>query len=199
MPGRAHASQVSLGTISHAGNSSIYKQQTSLALNLVTFVTMSLHAPEHVGLVTGAGSGIARVIAHQLCADGITKIALIDINKAAVEQTAKMIETRYPSAKTMVFVADISQENGADAAIAAAVKEFGRLDCCVNAAGVQGPFRPTGEQATPDMDKIVNVDLRGLWFCERAELREFMKQDMRPLTCVYNPLFFASALCFVSY
>lgn len=142
---------------------------------------MSLHSSECVGLVTGAGSGIARVISHQLVADGITKIALIDINKANVEKTASMVEAKYPGTKVITHVADISKEEGADAAIAAAVKAFGRLDICCNAAGIQGPFHPTGEQATSDMDAIVNVDLRGLWFCERAEVRQFMKQELRPL------------------
>lgn len=131
--------------------------------------------------MTGAGSGIGRAIALQLCADGVEKVVLVDVNETTLFETVAMIKARYEKANCATVVANVCDEKDAMIAVKRAVEQFGRIDCCINAAGIAGPFMPTGEQSTDSLDRVLSVNLRGLWLCERAEINQFMKQELRPL------------------
>lgn len=58
------------------------------------------------------------------------------------------------------------------------VEKFGRLDYCVNCAGILGNSRPSVETSVDDFDKINAVNYRGTWLSSRAQIRAMMKQEM---------------------
>ncbi|KIW96774.1 uncharacterized protein Z519_02165 [Cladophialophora bantiana CBS 173.52] len=143
---------------------------------------MSLHPSQwSVAWVSGAGSGIGRAIALQLFADGFRKMCIVDVNESNLKATAENIKSKYPDAEVISVPVNITEDSEVRVSIDATVQQFGRLDCCVNAAGIAGPFSKTDSQTTTSLDTVLGVDLRGLWLCERAQLCQLMKQDLRPL------------------
>jgi len=64
------------------------------------------------------------------------------------------------------------------------VSEFGRLDVCVNAAGIPsvGPRAKSDGLEKGDVEGVLGVNLMGVWLCERAQIRQFLKQEMRDVS-----------------
>ena len=60
------------------------------------------------------------------------------------------------------------------------MQEFGRIDYLVNNAAIAAPFKPTGQSLTEDFDRVLGVNLRGLWFCQRAVLGVMEAQEPLP-------------------
>jgi Dehydrogenases with different specificities (related to short-chain alcohol dehydrogenases) len=71
----------------------------------------------------------------------------------------------------------LTVEEEVDRAFKEILNVFGRIDYAVNNAGVSGPIRPIAENNISDVDKVIFVNLKGLWLCERAELRIMEKQE----------------------
>src|SRR5438445_12927526 len=97
---------------------------------------MSKLLANKVALVTGAGSGIGREIAYQLAREG-AKVVVSDIVDDAGKETVQKIREREGVATYLR--ADTSSPGDNEALVAAAVKEYGRLDIAVNNAGIGGP------------------------------------------------------------
>ena len=72
---------------------------------------------------------------------------------------------------------NLAIEEEVDQAFQEVLKVFGRVDYAVNNAAVPGPFQPTSQNTVADLDKVLSVNLGGLWLCERAEVRIMEKQD----------------------
>lgn len=131
--------------------------------------------------MTGAASGIGRATALQFVADGIRQIALIDISEEGLKETASVISVKHGDAKAITVVTDVSKADDVDHAVAEAVKAFGRIDYCVNSAGTGGLFGPITEQKEETLDKTLSINVKGIWLCERAQIAQMLKQDLRPL------------------
>lgn len=75
------------------------------------------------------------------------------------------------------FVAcDVTDEAGVAAAVSEAVTHFGRIDAAFNAAGIDGKPGSVADSSTDNWDRIMAVNLRGLWFCMRYEIRQMLAQ-----------------------
>jgi NAD(P)-dependent dehydrogenase (short-subunit alcohol dehydrogenase family) len=61
--------------------------------------------------------------------------------------------------------------------VAAAVKHFGRLDCAYNNAGISGKIARTADETEEGFDRIMAINLRGVWLCMKYEILQMMKQD----------------------
>ncbi|MEV0774356.1 SDR family NAD(P)-dependent oxidoreductase [Streptomyces sp. NPDC050433] len=86
-----------------------------------------------VAMVTGAGSGMGAAVARQLAGEGARSVVLADVNTGAVEGVADELAVGHAVAL------DVSDPAAVDAAVAAVVRRFGRLDILVHAAGVDDP------------------------------------------------------------
>jgi NAD(P)-dependent dehydrogenase (short-subunit alcohol dehydrogenase family) len=122
-------------------------------------------------IVTGAGSGIGEAAAKKLAADGAS-VVVADVDTPGATRVVAEIEAAGGIA---AFVrVDVSQESDADALVAFAVERFGRLDGAINNAGVGQPVQRLHEMDTSAWDRIHSIDLRGVFFCMRAELSHFL-------------------------
>jgi len=120
-----------------------------------------------VALVTGAGSGIGREIAYHYAAEG-AKVVVSDINETGGAETVARIRERGGRA---IFVrADTSKPDDSEALVRAAVKEFGALHIAANNAGIGGPSVPVGEYPIEGWDKVIAVNLSGVFYGMRYQI-----------------------------
>jgi NAD(P)-dependent dehydrogenase (short-subunit alcohol dehydrogenase family) len=125
-----------------------------------------------VALVTGAGSGIGRATALLFAAEGAQVIAA-DIRAKGVEETVALITAAGGTARAVV--ADVAHAVEVEAAVAAAVETFGRLDCAVNCAGVRGETTPLADYTDEMWAKVLSVNLTGVFNSMRAEVRAMLR------------------------
>lgn len=132
-----------------------------------------------VALVTGAASGIGRSTALAFASEGVTRLILSDLNGAGLEAVTKELkDTVDPKIETCCIQADMSKEEDVERMIEEGVKRFGAIHYCVNNAGVtNNPRVKTHELPTEAWDRVQNINLRGVWLCQRAELRQLLKQE----------------------
>src|SRR5260221_1338864 len=126
---------------------------------------------DQVAVVTGAGSGLGLATA-QAFADAGATVVLADINKP-LEQAEKLVAAGH---KAMTIRCDVADEKDVEAMIGQTVAAFGRLDAAYNNAGINSPVAETADASSEEYDKVMSVNLRGVWNCMKYELRQMRKQ-----------------------
>jgi NAD(P)-dependent dehydrogenase (short-subunit alcohol dehydrogenase family) len=126
-----------------------------------------------VALVTGAGSGIGRASAIAFAAAG-AHVVVSDVDEVGGNQTVAIIQAA--SHEAVFIVADVSSGKSVEVLIEESVRRFGRLDCAHNNAGVESAIAPIAEATEADWERTIAVNLKGVWLCMRAELRQMLKQ-----------------------
>ncbi len=126
-----------------------------------------------VALVTGAGSGIGRASALALLADG-WRMALIGRRREALEATAAQSGA---AERALVVPCDVSVPAAVEAAFAATVERFGRLDMLFNNAGTNVAAKPIDELTVDEWDAVISVNLHGAFLCARAAFAQMRGQD----------------------
>lgn len=128
---------------------------------------MARELDKKVAIVTGAGSGIGREIALAFGAQG-ARVVVSDIDEAGGQETVRQLLARDQRA---IFVkADTSRPADSEALVKAAVKEFGGLHVAVNNAGIGGPSAPVGEYPIEGWDKVIAVNLSGVFYGMRYQI-----------------------------
>jgi NAD(P)-dependent dehydrogenase (short-subunit alcohol dehydrogenase family) len=125
-----------------------------------------------VCLVTGAASGIGKAAALAFARESAI-LALADVSPNG-EQTARM--ARDAGGRAGFTRCDIAEASEVEALIASIVDRHGRLDCAFNNAGIEGPLTPMTEVTEELWDRIMRVDLRGVWLCLKHEIRQMTRQ-----------------------
>jgi len=128
---------------------------------------MSGHLDGRVALVTGGASGIGEAVAHRFAADGAS-VVVMDVQDEAAERVAAAL----PSA--VACAGDVSDPDASERAVALAVKRFGGLHVAANVAGIGGPFASTEEYPIEAWRRITAINLDGVFFSMRAELRQML-------------------------
>lgn len=128
-----------------------------------------------VALVTGGSSGIGRATAIALAHRG-ARVVLTARGRERGEAVAAEIGEAGGQA---VFVpGDVSRPDDVERMVAGAVDSFGRLDLAVNnAASAETALRPTAEVPEDEVDRMLAVNLKGVWLCMREEIRRMLEQD----------------------
>ncbi|WP_028934180.1 SDR family NAD(P)-dependent oxidoreductase [Pseudonocardia spinosispora] len=138
-----------------------------------------------VALVSGASSGIGRATAVRLASEGAA-VALVARRTDRLEELAATI--RADGGTAVVISADLTDSDAARSAVESTVRQLGRLDTLVNAAGVM-LNGPSEESPLQEWDRMVDVNLRGLMYVTKAALPHLLaaaKDSPRSVTDVVN-------------
>jgi len=119
-----------------------------------------------VAFVTGAASGIGRATATKFAQAG-ARVGVADVSEAG-EETVAAIADAGGTAK--FFRCDVADARQVQDAVEGTVREFGRLDCAFNNAGIFGPRAHVFEYSDEDFEKIVRIHLFGVFYCLKHEL-----------------------------
>jgi 3-hydroxybutyrate dehydrogenase len=125
---------------------------------------------EKVAIVTGAGRGIGRAIAHRFAAEGA---AVLLAARTAEELKTTAAEITEAGGRAAWFAADVSRESDCEGILRAARESFGGADILVNNAGVYGPVKPIEEIIPAEWDAVVTSNLRGAFLLTRLLLPGF--------------------------
>ncbi len=131
-----------------------------------------------VALVTGGGGGIGRATALAMAREG-ARVVVSDAVEAMAQETIGAINALGGQA---TFVqADMTRSSEVAAMVDKAVAAHGRLDCAFNNAGVSGAYvgaagKLTHEWSEESFDKMIAVNLKGVWLCMKHELEQMLKQ-----------------------
>ncbi len=126
-----------------------------------------------VALVTGAGSGIGRATALAF-AQAQAKVVVSDLDGEGGRATVRLIHERGGAA---IFVqADVSNACDVENLVHQTVTEYGRLDAAHNNAGVEPVNAPIVESCEEDWDRVIDINLKGVWLCMKHEIGVMLDQ-----------------------
>ena len=124
-----------------------------------------------VALVTGGASGIGAATVRRLSAEGAS-VVIVDRDEEAAGALAQSL-----GGPALAIGADVSSEGDVDAMIERAVERFGRVDLHHLNAGIPGSPKPFEELTLEDFDRVLDVNLRGVFLGLRAAFRQYARQD----------------------
>lgn len=126
-----------------------------------------------VAFVTGAANGIGRAAALAFAREGASVI-VADVSKNGNEETARMIKDRGGHA--LAVTCDVRRNDDIERALNAGIETFGRLDFAFNNAGIEYAIKPAADVTEEEWDRIVEIDLRGVFLCMKHEIPLMLKQ-----------------------
>jgi NAD(P)-dependent dehydrogenase (short-subunit alcohol dehydrogenase family) len=133
-------------------------------------VTVSMKG--RTALVTGGGSGIGRATALAFARAG-ANVVVADIDVAGGNETLALIGSL---AGGHFVEADVSKSPAVEALVKVTVETFGSLDFAFNNAGIQGEISQTVDCTEENWDRIIGINLKGVWLCMKYEIAQMLKQ-----------------------
>lgn len=127
---------------------------------------------EKTAVVTGAGKGLGQGMALALAEAG-ADVAIVEIDMPSAEEAAADI--RKLGRMALTIKADVTLPEEVEAMVGNVIQEWGRLDILVNNAGYAQPL-PALEMPVQDWDRLLAVDLKGVFLCCRAAAPHMIKQ-----------------------
>ena len=131
-----------------------------------------------VALVTGGGGGIGRATALAMVREG-ARVAVADFVAAAARDTVAQINAQGGQAITLT--GDVTRAEDVGAMVQDTVTAYGRLDCAFNNAGI-APYQvnasgqKTAEWSEESFDRMIAVNLKGVWLCMKEEIPQMLSQ-----------------------
>lgn len=126
-----------------------------------------------VALVTGGTTGIGQETAIALAGVG-AKVIVAGRGIERGEETVNLIQKE--GGEATFIKADISQAAEVEAMVKEAVETYGSLDCAFNNAGTEGKLAPITELSEEDLNKVIDINLKGTWLCLKYEITQMLKQ-----------------------
>lgn len=128
-----------------------------------------------VVLITGAGSGLGRSAALQVAKEG-AKVSMVDLNLKGLEETKKAILAEVPKAELILITANVSNQDEVKQYVDQTVEKFGKIDSFFNNAGVEGKQNLTEDFGIDEFDKVVGVNLNGVFYGLKYVLKIMKEQ-----------------------
>jgi NAD(P)-dependent dehydrogenase (short-subunit alcohol dehydrogenase family) len=130
------------------------------------------HFSGKVALVTGAASGIGRACAR-LFAERGASVIVSDVAAEGGEETVRLIEEA--GGKAAFFKANVSNAREVEALVSGTMETFGRLDCAVNNAGIEGLLAPTADYPEEAWNRVLGINLTGAFLCMKHEIPRMLE------------------------
>jgi NAD(P)-dependent dehydrogenase (short-subunit alcohol dehydrogenase family) len=128
---------------------------------------------DKVVLITGGTSGIGRATAVAFAREG----ASVVITGRRAEEGNRTLELVQAAGREGLFVrADVSKAAEVESTLATLLARFGRLDVAFNNAGAEDAAAPFHEQTVENYDRVMGINVKGLWLSMQAEIRQMLKQ-----------------------
>lgn len=125
-----------------------------------------------VALITGGSNGIGRATALRFARAG-ARLVLADIDENEGQHSLELVRGAGGDA---IFVrTDVTDEEQVAALVAAAVEQYGRLDCAFNNAGIEGKLQLTADTDVDNFDRVIAVNMRGVFLCMKHEIRQMLQ------------------------
>lgn len=133
---------------------------------------MDLGLKGRVAILTGSGRGIGKAAALALADEGV-KVVISDVDVPAIDATCAVLRAR--GHECLGIAADVCQASQVDAMVAAVVATWGKVDILVNNAGFTRD-KYLLKMPESDWDAVLDVILKGAYFCTKAVLPSMMAQ-----------------------
>jgi NAD(P)-dependent dehydrogenase (short-subunit alcohol dehydrogenase family) len=134
---------------------------------------MNISFENQVALVTGGDSGIGFATA-QAFAEAGASVALAGHHEESVRAAAKKLTDA--GHKALGIRCDVADEAQVASMVEQTISKYGRLDAAFNNAGVQSPIAETADASGEEFDRVMAINLRGIWSCMKYELLHMRKQ-----------------------
>ncbi|EFA86196.1 hypothetical protein PPL_00758 [Heterostelium album PN500] len=146
-------------------------------------------------LVTGGGSGIGRAICLEL-AKQKCKVGVADINVKGALDTIDLMKEVNSDVDTVAIKCDISNIVEVEKMMVTLIDKFQRIDGAVNNAGYLGTPSKIGEADISNFDKVIDINLKGTFYCMIEEIKQMEKQtrEEKDDFCIVNISSVASML-----
>ena len=136
-----------------------------------------------VGLVTGAGQGLGKEVALGLAREG-GKVVVVDINEPMAQQTVDLIKETGSDAVSVT--GDISNPTIQEAAVKAAVDNFGGLDVAANIAAIEPKHVPIVDVTLEDWHKVMDVNLTSTFLALKYQIPAMIERGGGSIVTVAN-------------
>lgn len=151
-----------------------------------------------VALVTGGSSGIGEACVRTFAGMG-AKVVVADVDEAGGERVAD--EVRQAGGESRFLRVDVSDPAAVERMVSDTVVTFGRLDIAVNNAGIGGELHPTGEYTIEGWQRVIDVNLSGVFYCMRFEIPRMVAQGggvIVNMASILGAVGFATASAYVA-
>ncbi len=129
---------------------------------------------DRVAIVTGAAGGLGAASARRLSEEG-ARVVAVDVDG----ERAARVAAELPG-EAIAVAADVSDERAVERYMAAALERFGRVDLHHLNAGIPGSFAPLPEMALADFERVMAINVTGVFLGLRAGFRQFRAQSGAP-------------------
>ncbi|KJZ75407.1 hypothetical protein HIM_05333 [Hirsutella minnesotensis 3608] len=139
-------------------------------------------------LITGSASGLrgslrrvgkAGIGYHTACAfakHGVSRLALVDYDLPALTASVDKLRGDWPETEFLPLEMDVRKPEQVKDAFSKVILQFGRLDVAVNNAGVIGHGTSTHEESEDEWQRVVDINLNGVFRCQKEEIAHMMRQ-----------------------
>jgi NAD(P)-dependent dehydrogenase (short-subunit alcohol dehydrogenase family) len=129
-------------------------------------------------LITGGGGGIGRATALAFAREG-ARLAVADVMAEAARETVALVNAA--GGQAISLAGDVTQDADVRSMTEVLISTYGRLDCAFNNAGIAGwqvdaAGKKTAEWSEEAFDRMIAVNLKGVWLCMRYELPQMQAQ-----------------------
>ena len=129
-------------------------------------------------LITGGGGGIGRATALIFAREG-ARLAIADASRDSAAETVDLVNKA--GGQAIALTGDVTDSGAVEAMVASVVSAYGRIDCAFNNAGIAGyqvdaSGKKTHEWADESFDRMIGVNLKGVWLCMKHEIVRMLAQ-----------------------
>ncbi len=151
-----------------------------------------------VSIITGGGSGIGREIAMKYAIEG-SKVVVTDLDEKGGRETVSMIEAAGGAASFVKANSSVPADH--DHVVGETVRLYGAVHIAVNNAGIGGPSAPTGEYPIEGWDKVLSINLSGVFYGMRYQIPAILKSgggSIINIASILGQVGFAGSVAYVA-